>query len=193
MPLYRVTFLFGYPAMNAGWSETYVQQATDVLAATASCSVLISTRLGLAVAAVSFMGYRVSQTDPQKDGIVNPPPTGMNNGTYAGSPGTLNPAPNSLLVRLDSDTETWFNHKYLRGVPPQIFQGRKYVPPAAPDPWIANWNLWVAELVSGKWFLTSRKPGTAGLVTISRVVPLHGTDRKYGRPFDLPVGRRRVA
>lgn len=180
--------------MNVGWSESFYDNASSLSVATSDFTTLMTNRTGIMLATTVSDGYRISNVDHPRDGVVSGPPAGTTPGLLTGPGFTPAGVWDCLLVRLDVAGLTAFNKRFLHMMPAQVFLGRTYLGAAAPAPWPANMALWLNLLAAGTiWQVRKVVAGSPVYTPITQAVPQRRTERRLGRPFDTLRGRRAIA
>lgn len=182
---------------DAGWSERYVTTATDYTGGTALLNQLLPIRLAMLPGSVRITYSRLSDLSVPGDSVVIVPADGGGNyGLLVGGHLKAEDPWDALLVNLRA-TPFYRSRMFLRGLPDIADEeGTLFTPDTAWAGAFTSWASWIK--------------GNCGMISYRGVVPdaggfLHGifnpitsvewvrlTSRRVGRPFGLPVGRRRV-
>jgi hypothetical protein len=175
---------------NQGWSESHYIIASDINSAQTQLGTLVSARLALLGIDSQILYARVSDEAIKGDSLLTT--------VSLPAPGTWVPASGSARVSADVGlliqefaSSTKKNHFFLRDLDSGTVHGTDYL---APSGWVTNLTAYFAVL-SGSWavrtILSHGPPKTYTYTAINTCRVVGVRSRKPGRPFGLPVGRRR--
>jgi hypothetical protein len=181
---------FGTPD-NEGWSESVYLSATDLIAAQTAMDTLLPLRAALLASTEEIVYARVSDVTVKGDSLLTtvalPVP-----GTYSPVGASLLEANTALLLVLFANP-TQKNRIFLRGLRSDTIVGREYKAPSAFATALTGYK---SGLIAANCMTRNRAtigpPPTYTYHVVTSIAVSKATARKPGRPFGLPLGRRRV-
>jgi len=198
MPQFRGTMHFT-DRDGIGWSESYWLQAGDHTGAANVMAPLRDRRLAMLIDTIHCVYTEVSNTDRVRDsrivGLAGPT---EEPGTYVPAAGSIPLATQVAILTVLEGDPAHKNRKFLHGLTSADVDGNRYTPTAGFTTAAAAYN---AYLINNQFQVrVNRHPNplpppnfTSDYVAISIVQQTKIVTRRCGRPFGLPVGRRRVA
>jgi hypothetical protein len=183
--------LFLQDESGSGWSENFYITAADIDTAANTFGTTIPELMDLRPPTVKATYGRVSDITVRGDSKAIATISFPVVGTYSLPAGANQiEAGVALLISLVA-TPTQKNHWFLRGLPSNLLQGRDKQVDAT---WDANFGTVSADLVANYsvYAKSASPPPPKSLLIISSVTIIRGTTRRVGRPFALPVGRRKA-
>lgn len=194
MPFFRCTF--GFRTERHGWSETYFCEAQDFVTAAGFCQGLHAQRVKISPAGVKSDFIRCSAVGDRGNARQLPIAQENIQGTFheSGQVPSVNLANDCLLVEY-SGANNYRNRKFLRGIPDGQIANDVFIPSAAYGLALFDGGAsFLAFLVQSPWRIRAKQRGAAGATvwtTILNYRVVRASTRDTGRPFGLPVGRRR--
>lgn len=192
----RITFFFSQPVLRTGWTEQYYTLDTQHEVAAQRASGLYPVRLNLAGNSTYLDAIRVSNVDHPRDSMVENFSGIPQRGTF-GKDDTSDVGWTSILVEKVWDPVKK-NRVFMRGVPDDIIR----VPVSLASQVIvqsakfqANFLEYSNALKNLNFAVRTKvpSPGTGFVysapIQFARIV--RATTRHIGRPFGVPVGRRK--
>lgn len=185
---FQLILFFTGPGASYGWSEVYyLQQASIDTAATVALDVL-AARLACLSVDCQFAFGKVSDVSVLRDSqaieIAFSP-----DGTYGTTDSTMPPDTAALVTLFASSTVK--NHKFWHGLQDTDFVNGQWTPTSAFLTAFAAWNTSTSGVLFCRHRLTPPPAATYEYVlNISSVLSFQTRNRKVGRPFGSPRGRR---
>lgn len=194
MAFFQCSFFFR--VNDAGWSESFITQAEEHLAAGVLANNLFLKRLATLPPDVTAQAIRISLHGGARDSFTIPTPAPANVGTFNPDTGnaTINMPEDALLCPLIS-TFTKKGRLFLRGVPDGQIKSGKYTPTPAYTAALEGAGNFFDTLKSGAWFM-ARRANPNGVPALYNYLPITGysilraTTRRCGRPFGLRPGAK---
>lgn len=179
-----------YQQGRGGWSEVYPINAASYSAAFTLLDQANTLRLGLACADVFVAGNRISDTDVLRDSFVGTLTT--NQGQFSLAPNTSGPADETYRTLVQAG-QLKRGTRHLHALPAGLFVNGTFTPSPS---WTTQYNGWAANLVTNISLATKIRGAMAPpFYTFSPITATANRgngDRKVGRPFGLPRGRRQI-
>jgi hypothetical protein len=174
-----------------GWSEGFYISSTDLAAAAGTLASIIPLRAAMMDPHFSMIYSRVSDVEVKGDSLVAPSITFPVVGTLTDAGDQLE-ANTALNVEIFASPSVK-NRIFIRGLNIAVIRGREYLAPAGFSAAFEAWDLYL----TGNGLMCRHRtavgpPPTYDYVAATGISPIGATARKPGRPFGLPVGRRRV-
>jgi hypothetical protein len=181
-----------------GWSESYWLSQGDHTQAATALLVIIPLRLAMLTSDIHMVHAEVSVTDHQRDsrvvGLTGPT---ENPGTYTPAAGTVPLATQVAVLWEFEGDPAHKNRKFLHGWTSADVDGNRFVPSAAMQTIYAAFN---AALLSQAFQVRVNRHAnpvpppnfTYDYIPITVIRQIRVVTRRIGRPFGLPVGRRRA-
>lgn len=190
MPITAKATMFLEDDSGAGWSESFYCTAANLNAAQTLIDTFIPDAMDCRPASVACVYARVSDVAVRGDSLLSTLPFPVP-GTYVLPTGATQMEPGAaVLVQLFASA-TVKGHWFFRGGPSSILQGREFVTGTT---WDAAFGLAAATLIASFQIRHKTSPGPPPVyayTNMTSVTPERGTTRRVGRPFGLPVGRRK--
>lgn len=175
-----------------GWSEHYLIQQADAVAAATTLAGLIPLRAACLDSHFKIVNGRVSDETIHGDAYPIAGVTFPIVGTYSPSGAVPSMGNEAIKVRLLGDPPLK-GLIYFRGLNSVVIAGRHLTADTA---WVSAFSDYSAYLIdpTNAFYMSLEDPPGSGL--ISKIAVQHAivdgvTARKPGRPFGLPVGRRK--
>lgn len=196
MPMYQITRLLRHK--DSGWSEVWWTEQADAEAAGQAGLLVNRQMMKLMVPGVTLAALRLSLVGEPRASTHLAVPLAEQKGDFSVDSTTLtmNLASDAVLLTLKTPFFRFKNRKFVRGVPDNLFSDNEFSRNAYAT-WISNITgpNGLAFHLNDSNFKTRCRPGNGlgGWVyhDITSVVIERATIRRVGRPFALPVGRRR--
>jgi len=190
MTIHAKCTLFFESADEEGWSEKFYLGSTDITAAQTSMNTIIPLRAAMLASTMNIIYGRVSDVTIKGDSL--PPTITMPTaGTYSATGASLLEANTALNVQLFASA-TQKNRIFLRGLRSDVVVGREY---KAPTGFSTAFSAWSSAMITANVVVQHRTvvgpPPVYTYNTVSAINIIGATARKPGRPFGLPVGRRK--
>lgn len=180
-----------YRKGDAGWSEVYPINGSSYTGVFTLLDQLNTLRLNMAAPDVQAVGNRISDTDILRDSYSQAFTTPL--GTITTAPGTSGDADDTRRIKFFAGP-LQRTIRQLHALPGVFFANGIFVPPGS---WTTALNAWIASVVLNV-SISHKIPGAVvpPFYTYSSITS--GSDqgnsnRKVGRPFSLPRGRRLIA
>lgn len=198
MPIYQVTRILRNG--DSGWSESYWTEQASASGAFAAALALNNAVRQLQVPSVRLDALRISLAGERMSATHVDVPVGERTGASPDIGGVIqhmNLAPDAALITIRTAIWRHKNRKFLRGIPDNAFQFNGLLLAAVPD-FLARLNgpenSVLTTLIAQNFRVRTRQRAPlTGFVytTITAITVERATTRRVGRPFGLPVGRRR--
>jgi hypothetical protein len=188
MTLYKGSLFYSLGAF--GWSENYWLEASTYSAAGVTLDNINDDRLALCHSAVTAVRGRVG--DPGTRGDAYLVTLSTTHGTYSTAPTATSMPVDVCLGYRFSAASVYFQSRWLRAVPIDQFPNGVFTPTG---PFLAALANWDTELTAFTFLNAKNKnppPPTIQLNPTNSIF-IGIRNRKTGRPFGQPVGRRRIA
>lgn len=190
MANFKCSFFFETPDAE-GWSESfYLAGATIDVVEPNLTTVILPARLAMLPTDMQMIYGRVSDVTVKGDSLVCNTPF-PKPGTYDFTGFSLLEANTALLAILFA-TPLIKNRIFIRGLSSDVVAGREYQAPSAFDTAFTSWgSALLANGLVARHRTAVGPPPTYSYTAVTTVSVNKATARKPGRPFGLPVGRRR--
>jgi hypothetical protein len=185
---YYGTFYFEFD--GSGWSETYFLVGGDQAAAVANMEAIWLKRKTISPALVTLTGAKVSVTGKPRDSFVIQDLAGSHGTFVQEAPGNVVPTWVALLFRMNVASGPP-GSKFIRGLPPECIAGMQFVPTPAMVTALGDYATALAANARVRQVDRTAVPATTSYVAVTSGSQVRLTERRVGRPFGQPVGRRR--
>ena|SRR5262249_8505410 len=176
---------------SEGWSESFYFSAATLIAVEDTMNTVIPLRAALMPSDFSIIYGRVSDVAIKGDSLQATGTTFPVVGTYSGAGDTLEA--NTALLVVSFATASIKNRIFMRGLTSDVVLAREY---QAPSLFTTAFTSWADAIIAGGAVCRHRTaagpPPVYSYTTTGNITVVLATARKPGRPFGLPVGRRRV-
>ena len=175
---------------NQGWSESHYGIFSDINSAQTQLNTLLTARVALLGINSQIIYARVSDEAIKGDSLL-PTFSLPAEGTWVPATGAQRVSADVGLLCQEFASSTKKNHFFLRDLDSGTVHGTDYINPSG---WASLITAYFAAL-EGSWavrnILSHGPPKTYQYTAINTCRVVGVRSRKPGRPFGLPVGRRR--
>jgi hypothetical protein len=190
MPVTAKLSMFLEDDSGAGWSDNFYITGTTLAQCLTAGDLIIPNFMAVRPNTVNMIYARYSDVSIRGDSLISQvgfPFTG----TYTLGAGAKQMEPGAaLLVQLFASA-TIKGHYYLRGVSNECLSGRDYDPTTAFTTAIGSLMSALVGFVQIRHRVSVGPPPVYNYTNLVTATPERGTTRRVGRPFGLPVGRRK--
>lgn len=177
----------GVGTQPAGWSEVYPLNSSGYVSAFSALDNLNTLRLAMATADVTALASRVSDSDILRDSYVAALTT--QTGTFTGAV-SGDPDDTRRVKFLASQLKRTVRH--IHALPGPLFTNGIFIPSGA---WTAAETAWANAVVTNVSIATNlhaANPPHYTFTSITGFLDYGNGNRKVGRPFGQPRGRRSI-
>lgn len=177
---------------DSGWSEVYPISATDYTTCDGTFKAIISDRAAILAPDVTLLAAVISDTDIKGDSFLSTTTTTV--GTWAGAD-TTSFNPNWALRTLWNAGALKRGSRFIHALPnAQVSAVGAFAPTG---PFTTAIAAWETAMLGGVSMATRIKGATTApfytFTGLTAVANKNMEERKVGRPFGLPRGRRLIA